>query len=160
MTDITEINWGFNCLTAGVHHGRPEALWNLPLFQAAYMFGQEELQDLVLARIYNDAMQYVEYSPFTHMGTGETTRFDQEWAERVRAHAEEHYLHTLKIKVGEVSKYYQSPEWKHDQQMVVQRVKANKLGPGYEPRHPHDSINLLCRILGTGASLDASRAAS
>lgn len=146
MTDITEINWGFNCLTAGVHHGRPEALWNLPLFQAAYMFGKEELQELVLSRIFNDAMQIVEHND----------EFDQEWAEKVRTHAETLYLNKLKTKIGEISNYYSSPEWKHDQQRVVQRVKENKLGRGYEPRHPHDSINMLCRILGLSSSIAVS----
>lgn len=143
-TDTPEINWGFNCLTIGIHHGRPEAIWNLPLFQAAYMFGKEDLQELVLARIFNDAMQFVE--------NGEEPRFDKNWAEQVRAHAEEHYMRTLQHKIGEISTYYQSPEWLRDRQSVVERVKANKLGPGFQPLHPHDSINLLCRILGTSAS--------
>lgn len=152
-TETTEINWGFNCLTVGIHHGRPEALWNLPLFQAAYMFRKEELQELVIARIYNDAMQFVEHGNHEVVDPVVTP----EWAEQVKSHAKESYMRTLQHKVGEISKYYQSLEWLRDQQMVVERVKANKLGRGYDPRHSHDSLNLLCRILGTSASRKATR---
>jgi hypothetical protein len=142
MSDL-QINWGFNCLTTGVHHGRPETIWNLPLFQAAYMFGRDEFQELVLSRIFNDAMQFVNTT------AGE---FDQEWAERVRVHAEKYYLRTLQHKLGEISRYYQSEECKQDQQDAVKRSREGMLNPSYNPLHPHDSINLLCRILGTRAS--------
>src|SRR4051812_32731468 len=54
------INWGFNCLTQGVHHGRPEALWNIPLnYAATKLFDKDTLKEIVISRIYNDAMQYV-----------------------------------------------------------------------------------------------------
>src|SRR4051794_24692578 len=48
-----EINWGYNCLTAGIHHGRPEALWNLPLYYAAtVLFDKDTLKEIVISRIY------------------------------------------------------------------------------------------------------------
>lgn len=145
------LNWGYNCLTPGIHHGRPETIWNLPLFQAAYMFGENELRELVLARIYNDAMQFVEYADI--VSTVSTT---PEWAAKVKEHSEEIYLHTLKRKIGEIAKYYQSPQWQHEQQGVVERVQKDKLNPHFDPRHPHDSINLLCRIIGTSAEREVS----
>lgn len=147
---MTEINWGYNCLTVGIHHGRQETLWRLPLLQAALqMFGAEELKELIISRIYNDAMQFVEY--------GETSVATQEWADKVKECAEAKYRATLQHKVGEISTYYNSPEWKSDQKDVVSRVKENKLNSRYEPLHPHDSLNLLCRILGVSASIRASK---
>jgi len=143
-----KINWGFNCLTVGIHHGRPETIWNLTLVQASYMFREFTLRDLVLARIYNDAMQFVENGTPAVVGPV----IDQEWADKLRVYAEEHYRSTLQHKVGEISQYYQSGGWQDEQQRIVERVRANKLNPHFDPRHPHDSINMLCRILGTKAS--------
>lgn len=152
MTDSTEINWGYNCLTAGIHHGRPEALWNLPLFQAAYMFPKEELQAIVINRIFNDAMQFVENG----VGQDYGPQFDKAWAEKVRDLATESYMRTLKMKIGEISKYYQSPGFTADVENVVDLIKENRLNVFYEPLHGHDTINMLCRILGTSASRAAS----
>lgn len=141
------INWRHNCLTVDVHDGRPEALWNLPLFQAAYMYPKEELKELVLARIFNDAMQFVDTNP---------SRFNEEWAEKVRAHAEEMYMRTLQHKIGEISTYYQSPEFQRDVKGVVERVQADRLNAHYAPLHNHDSINMLCRIIGVSSTLAVS----
>jgi hypothetical protein len=44
LPEESKINWGYNCLTAGIHHGRPEPLWNLPLLQAFMMFGVDGLK--------------------------------------------------------------------------------------------------------------------
>src|SRR3954465_6165533 len=61
------INWGYNCLTSGVHHGRPEAIWNIPLLYAATeVFRRDILRELVISRIYNDAMQMVEHGDTDH----------------------------------------------------------------------------------------------
>lgn len=144
--ETPEINWGYNCLTAGIHHGRPEALWNLPLLYAAtVLFDKESFKEIVISRIYNDAMQVVTEKV-------DLARFDAAWAQRVRDHAEEHYDRTLQRKVGELSNYYKSPGFKGDVERVVDLVKDNRLNVFYEPLHSHDSINLLCRILGVSAS--------
>lgn len=138
-----EINWGYNCLTIGVHHGRPEQLWNLPLLQAYEMFG-EDLKDLVVYRIYTDALIFV------HRGL--EPRPNKEWAEKVKTQAENLYHDMLQRKVDEIDDYYKSPMWKRDVGDVVERIKNNKLNPFYQPLHAHDSVNMLCRILGVSAS--------
>lgn len=151
LPDKPRINWGYNCLTAGIHHGRPEAIWNIPLMHAISIFQHHVLKDLVIARIYNDAVQIVDHND----------KFDNAynaWASRVREIAEERYDRTLQHKVGELSNYYNSPGWELEQQEAVRRVAEGKLNPGYAPLHGHDSINLLCRIIGTGASIEASKA--
>lgn len=143
-----EIKWGHNCLTVGVHHGRPEVLWNLPLFQAVVMFGTEELQQLVTARIHQDAMQFVEH--------GEGFRMPPEWADRTAALAEEQFAEKLMLKMSELQEYYDTPRWRSDVKEVIERFKKGKLNPHYKPLHGHDSLNLLCRILGTLSSIEAS----
>jgi hypothetical protein len=148
MSTTTDIEWGYNCLTVGIHHGRPEKIWNLPLIHATWMFSEAELKELVISRIYNDAMMYVEH--------GEEPRLPKEWADRVKELAEEMYLRTLKVKVGEINRYYASPEWRNEVEGVIKRVENNKLNPHYEPLHPHDTINLLCRIIGSSCSRKAS----
>lgn len=143
-----EINWGYNCLTAGVHHGRPEAIWNLPLLQAVHMFTAEELEDLVVYRIYTDALIYVH--------RGDESRMTEEWAKQVKEYAEALYPNVLRTKVGEITKYYDSPEWHRDVHSVVDRVKNNRLNPSYQPLHGHDTINMLCRIIGVSCARKAS----
>lgn len=147
----TEINWGYNCLTQGVHHGRPEPIWNLPLFQAVLMFDTGGLQKLVLARIHNDAMQYVENNDD---GDRITT---PEWADKVAALADKKFLPAFTSKVDELQKYYDSPSWYRDINDAIDRFKEGKLNPNYKPLHPHDSINMLCRILGVDSSMEASK---
>src|SRR3954469_22679344 len=129
-----EINWRHNCLTAGVHDGRPDALWNLPLNYAIQLFSKNQLALLVLTRIHRDALQI----------TLHNEQFTTEWAKRVRAHAEEHYDRTLQHKVGEISTYYTSPSFKADVDRIVELVEKDTLNWGYEPLHDHDSINMLC----------------
>jgi hypothetical protein len=144
------INWGYNCLTVGIHHGRPEVLWNLPLLQAAtHMFSADELKELVISRIYTDALIMV--------NRGDEPRPSEAWAEKVKELAEERYSNTLQHKIGEISTYYKSSTYKNDVQGVVERVKDNRLNPHYEPLHSHDSINMLCRIIGVSSSIEASR---
>lgn len=149
---IADINWGHNCLTAGVHHGRPEAIWNLPLGYAYQIYGDVVLREMVVARIYNDAMQVVE----NHFEAD----FTKEWAERVKELAEEMYAGTFDDKFKELSLYYMSNSWTREIQEAAGRIKRDKLNPGYAPLHPHDSINMLCRILGTSASIRASQGES
>lgn len=144
-----EINWGFNCLTTGVHHGRPEAIWNIPLGYAVQIYGQVVLEEMVVARIYNDAMQMVEH--------GLEPRMSQEWAERVKELAHERFETTLENKFKEISDYYQSESWVRDIQEAAGRIKRDKLNPHYEPLHSHDSINQLCRMIGVGSSISAAR---
>ena len=143
----TEINWGYNCLTQGVHHGRPEPLWNLPLNYAIGLFGKNQLALLVLTRIHRDALQI----------TLHNEQYTTEWANRVRAHAEEHYDRTLQHKVGEISTYYKSSGFKADLDRVVELVEKDQLNVFYEPLHGHDSINMLCRIIGVNACIEASK---
>jgi len=147
----TEINWGFNCLTTGIHHGRPEALWNLPLFQATHMFSAEDLKELVISRIYTDALIFV------HRGQTDRRIVTEEWATCIKELATAKYSNVLQHKIGEISRYYRSPECKRDQKGVVNRIKDNRLNPKYQPLHGHDSINMLCRILGTECSREASK---
>lgn len=144
-----KINWGYNCLTSGVYHGRPESLWNLPLLQAIHMFSAEDLKDLVVYRIYTDALILV------HRGF--EPRPSEKWAEKVKEIAERRYHNLLQRKVGEISQYYKSPQLKRNVESVVERVKDNRLSPYYQPLHGHDSINLLCRILGVSADQEASK---
>jgi hypothetical protein len=142
--NTTEIEWGYNCLTSGVHHGRPEKIWNLPLFQATYMFSAQDLKELIIYRIYTDAMIYVH--------RGDKPRPSEAWANKVKESAEELYPNVIWRKITEITEYYSSPEFKREQKRVVERVKDHRLNPHYEPLHPHDSINLLCRIVGTSAA--------
>lgn len=141
------INWGYNCLTSGPHHGRPEAIWNIPLLYATQIFSRIELALLVLTRIHKDALQI----------TLHNEEYTTEWANRVRAHAEEMYDRTMQHKVGELSKYYDSPGFKSDIEQAVKLVTEDKLNPGYAPLHSHDTINMLCRIIGSSASRTASQ---
>jgi hypothetical protein len=160
MTDTNtepEINWGYNCLTVGIHHGRPEALWNLPLLQAYEIFKEEALKELVVDRIYSDAVMFVHHSPFTQKGTGQTVTITQEWAEKTKEIAEKRYSHVLQVKIDELEQYYNSPYWARDVADAVARAKKNKLNPYWAPLHSHDSINMLCRILGTSASIEATK---
>lgn len=145
----TEIDWGYNCLTVGIHHGRPEALWNLPLLQAMTMFQVNDLQEIVIARIYNDAMQFVEH--------GEEPRSTKEWAEQVKEYSKNQFSDILTKKMKELQTYYDSQSWRQDVEGVIERIKKDQLNPHYAPLHSHDSINMLCRILGTSASIEASK---
>lgn len=144
-----EINWGFNCLTTGPHHGRPEAIWNIPLRYAKQIYGDAVLEEMVVSRIYNDAMQMVEH--------GLEPRPSQAWAERVREIARERFQTTLDAKVKELSTYYQSDMWTRDTKDAAERIQRNKLNPHYEPLHSHDSINQLCRMIGVGSSIAAAK---
>lgn len=144
------INWGFNCLTQGVHHGRPEALWNVPLGYAVQIFPADALEELVISRIYQDAMQYVEQA------NDSNTITTPEWADKVKAFAEQYYRSTLQHKVGELSRHYNHPSYKLEIQRSAMRFRENKLSRAYEPLHFHDTINTLCRILGTKSSMKAS----
>lgn len=150
--NVEDVEWGFNCLTQGVHHGRPEALWNVPLLYAAQIFPRDALQEIVVSRIYNDAMQFVNRDQeFVEQGARETVSYSKEWADRVKARAEELYRPRLQHKVGELSKYYRTPGWKLEAQGAGLHVTKNNLNPGYAPLHPHDSINMLCRIIGVSS---------
>lgn len=153
-----ETNWGHNCLTVGVHHGRPEPLWNLPLLYAAtVMFRRDELKTLVIERIHQDAMRYVEHGIFEQKGTGAQVKFDQKWADRVKEIAERKYDNTLQHKIGELSKYYETHGWRQDVHGVLHAYMHGTLNRGYQPLHSHDSINMLCRILGTSSAIEVSR---
>lgn len=145
-TTNDQIDWRQNCLTAGVHDGRPEAIWKIPLGYAVLIYNREMLRDLVIARIYRDAMQIVEHND----------KFDQAWALRVQSHAQEKYDHTMRQKVADISRYYASPMFENDSDGAVRRFAEGKLNPFYAPLHDHDTINMLCRIVGVSASRAAS----
>lgn len=144
----TNLEQGFNCLTQGVHHGRPEAIWNLPLGYATQIYGQSALEEIVVARIYNDAIELVTLSPFTP-SEGESFSFTQEWADRMRIQARADFSRLLDRKVAELGEYYTSSVWHNDVRRVQEGIRADKLNPHYAPLHGHDTINMLCRILGT-----------
>lgn len=148
---MTEINWGYNCLTSGIHHGRPEEIWNLPLVHAVQIYGNVLLKEIVVARIYNDAMQFVKHTNTDHAIT------TPEWADRVKALAEEQFDCVLKDKIDEISDFYKSSGWVRDIRDVADRVSSDTLNSNYKPLHGHDSINMLCRILGQRAAIEASR---
>src|SRR5918993_2555653 len=139
-----EIDWTQNCLTGGIHHGRDGAIWSIPLRYAAIIFTADTLKDIVISRIYADALQVVEHS--NHEGHSE------EWARRTKEIAEQRYKLTLEHKVGEIANYYKSSGWLSDQQEIAGRVVKGKLNPHYAPLHSHDSINLFCRILGDSSA--------
>lgn len=147
---MVQINWGFNCLTSGIHHGRPEIIWNLPLIQATRMFNDEELEDLVVTRIYKDAMQFVENAHPAHPIT------TSQWAEKTKALAEERLSAVLTQKLSEIEHYYTSATWHRDVEDAIKWFAEDKLNSNYQPLHGHDSINMLCRILGQSASLSAA----
>lgn len=145
-----EINWGYNCLTASIHHGRPETVWNLPLFQAVMMFGTEGLKQLVLTRIHCDARQYASRSDIQHALT-------EAWADRLRILAEEKFDDLLTAKMAELITYYDSSVWRSDVRNIIAWYKDGKLNPNYQPLHTHDSVNMLCRILGGMCSREVTR---
>jgi hypothetical protein len=144
-----DINWGFNCLTMGVHHGRPEEIWNIPLGYAVQIYARDVLEEMVVSRIYNDAMQMVEH--------GVEPRPTKEWADRVKELARERFEMTLDDRVRGLSEYYDSRSWAYDTQDVAERIGRNKLNPNYAPLHSHDSINQLCRMVGVGSSIAAAK---
>jgi hypothetical protein len=144
-----EINWRQNCLTVGPHDGRPEALWNLPLLQIEHMFTPAQLHALVIDRVYNDAMQMVEH--------GDEPRFPQAWARQIREYVRPAVFYVYQKKIDEITEYYRSPQFKRDVDGVIELNQAGKLNPGYKPLHSHDSINMLCRIVGVSASTQASK---
>ena len=155
---MTEIDWTQNCLTKGIHNGREGSIWNIPLNYAVIIFRRTYLRDLVIERIYSDAMQYVEHALATQKETGaEVYPFNKEWAQKVRERAEELYDNQLQVKVGEISNYYKTPGWELEQQEAVRRVKEGTLNTHYKPLHDHDTINLLCRIIGVSSSIHASQ---
>src|SRR4051812_631294 len=146
------VNWGYNCLTGGVHHGRPEAIWNLPLLQANAIFDLSDLQKIVVTRIYNDAMQYVNRSPFIQKGTEAQTSYAKEWAEQIKTLAEEKFEDLYNAKLDELHLYYTDSAWLHEVAETIERITNDNLNSYYQPLHSHDSINMLCRILGTSCS--------
>lgn len=151
-----QINWRFNCLTDGVHDGRPEKIWNLPLLQTTHMFSPVQLQQLVVDRIYNDAMEMVRHGvALRQKETDAVWRFDQAWAEEVKEIAAPRVLPVYQNKVGEITTYYRTVGAKRDFDDVIERNKENKLNPFYEPLHGHDTLNMLCRIVGTNADRKA-----
>ena len=148
-TPLNKIDWSQNCLTGNVHNGRSEAIWNIPLLYAATMiFSREALKEIVISRIYNDAMMFVD-----HAGDNYT----QKWADRLKDIAEESYYRTLQHKVDELSTYYEKPLFKQEQLEIAERVTTDNLNPHYAPLHGHDSINMLCRILGVSSLTRASK---
>lgn len=144
----TEINWRHNCLTVGVHDGRPEAIWNLPLSQALMMYEHEGLKQIVVARIFQDAMQMVEH--------GDEPRMPDTWAKVTAELAEENFIITFATQLHEIVTYYSSASYKRDVEGVIERIKLNKLNPHYAPLHGHDTVNMTCRILGVSCSRKAS----
>lgn len=139
----TDINWGYNCLTSGIHHGRPEPIWKLPLLQASLIFEADELKTLVVARIHNDATQFV------------TEGFEQapvDWPKKVAAKAETVFDSVYPSKLLELETYYHSAHRRKDVRDILALVQTNKLSANYHPLHSHDSINLLCRIVGLKSS--------
>lgn len=147
---MTEINWGHNCLTSGIHHGHPGPLWDLPIFHAITMFEFDGLKRLVVARIFNDAMQFAEHGSVDRQIT------TVEWANRVKVFAEEKFESVYLTTLNETLKYYDTPDWRKDLEFIFEQVENHRLNPHYNPRHSHDSINMLCRILGTQCSREAT----
>lgn len=150
LPDRPKVNWGFNSLTPTVHHGRPEAIWKLSLMQTVYMFSPSQLQKLVVDRIYNDAMELVKHGVEPDGPT-------QEWAERVKQAAGPLVLPTYQRKIGEISTYYRSMMFKRDFDDAIARNENDRLNPNYQPVHDHDSVNMLCRIVGHSAMDKARR---
>jgi hypothetical protein len=146
MTEPAAINWGYNCLTQGIHHGRPEQIWNIPLFQALMMFDNAGLKKLVVERIRKDARQMIDHG---------TTDLPEDWPSKVAELAEITFNDTLTAKLGELEAYYDSPEWYSGMRAALEVYEQGQLNPNYQPLHSHDSINMLCRILGTSCSVKA-----
>lgn len=150
MTDTPDtpvINWGYNCLTDGIHHGRPEAIWNIPLPQALVMFGlggRSGLERLVVTRIYVDSMQFVKH--------GIEPRKPEAWARQMRDLAKAKFPKLFVAKTNEIHEYYNSDRFARDIDNAIGRFEDNKLHANYNPLHGHDSINMLCRILGSSCA--------
>lgn len=141
------INWSANCLTRGVHSGRQEAIWTMPLLHAASVFLAIDIEALVSARIYNDAMQLAEH------GTGYT----KEWAERMREMAKVRCFELLTAKTAEIQEYYTSASWRNEVEMGIKLLQEDKLNERYKPLHSHDSLNLFCRILAQSCDYNVSK---
>lgn len=146
MNEENQIDWTQNCLTAGIHNGRDGAIWSMPLGYAVSIFEAETLRELVIERIYSDARQVIEHND----------KFDQKWADAVKHYAELMYQDALDKKIEELEKYYKQHRFQQDLIRAVEHVKEGKLNVFYEPLHTHDTINLLCRIIGVSASRQAS----
>lgn len=145
--NTTEIDWSQNCLTDSVHGGRDGDIWHIPLLYASMVIPSDALEEIVISRIYNDAMQIVGISEIR----------TEQWAEHVKQHAEKRYRRTLNSKLAELRNYYASPSWKLDMQRAGMYVTRDILNPGYAPLHNHDTVNLLCRILGMTARMNADK---
>jgi hypothetical protein len=155
--NVTDIDWTQNCITRGIHNGRPEPIWNLPLTTVRVAYPSDELKELILDRIYQDAMQYVDNSPFQQEGVDEVVRYEQSWAQELRDKAKEIYQVWLERKLGELLHFYTSPTWRETIHGTVQLAKEGKLNKHFFPLHSHDSINLFCRILAIQAVLEISK---
>lgn len=147
-----QINWGYNCLTLGIYHGRPEIIWSLPLLQATSMFTAGELSEFVVTRIYNDAMQFVERGEDKSL-----IKVTPEWAKKVSSVAEDKFFYILDGKLREIKEYYESFSWHDDVRNVIAFVKEDKLNPRYQPLHSHDSVNILCRIVGQSSVIAVNK---
>lgn len=143
--DTPRPNWGYNCLTTTVHHGRPEAIWKLPLRHAAQMFGIDGLKQIVVARIRNDAQMFVDHS----IDVPADLPFElADMPDKLAELAEFYFLPTFGRKLTEINDYYDSIAWRKDVEEVIVWLQEDRLNPHYQPLHSHDSINMLCRILG------------
>ena len=137
----TEIDWTQNCLTGGIHKGRNGALWPMPLGYAVHLYDFDTLKDIVIARIYSDAKQLIENND----------KYDLAWADKIKENAEKAYYTTFQSKLDDLGDYYNSAIFRNDHKTIVRLVEEDKLNPGFEPLHSHDTINLLCRIIGVQA---------
>jgi|tagenome__1003787_1003787.scaffolds.fasta_scaffold20081827_1 hypothetical protein len=143
---MTDINWGYNCLTQGVHHGRPEPLWDLPIHYAVTLFDLDGLKKIVAVRIYKDALQFIEHG---------SELVPPDWATKMRALAEERFESVYIAKLDEILQYYSSSQWDREVEGMIELLEKGTLNKHYQPRHPHDTINMLCRILGVGCARTA-----
>lgn len=147
-----KIDWTQNCLTQGIHNGRDGELWNMPLgYAAQHVFRAATLRELVIQRIYWDAVQFVEHGDLS---------FTMAWALDVKNRAEELYPARLQVTIGKLSNYYKSEQWGREQEQVAQIVRQNKLNENYAALHTHDTINQLCRQIGVSASAYAEKGES
>lgn len=138
--------WGYNCLTAGIHHGRPDQLWNIPLRQIAQMFTVEEIKDLIVTRIYQDAMVYVRKASFS-----------KDWADLVQELAKHMAMDTFNRTLDTVTHYYGTVQWSRSVEHMLELLHAGTLSMHYKPLHSHDSLNQVCRAVGTSCSIEAAK---
>lgn len=143
MSAVTEVpqekvNWGYNCLTAGVHHGRQTDTWREPLKGLLDNLTVGEIMQTVSQRIKDDAQQYADVGMLECGVDAVMIEFNKidfgEWYLLHLVALEGHYKQ-LGMPLGE--------RYMEDRPTL------------YMHQLDQDSLNMVCRILGQRACIRA-----